>query len=290
MLRLKKESLNYNTELLDVTIVIPVKNDSIALDRCLQAIGTNFAKEIVIIDSGSIDDTMAIAAKHQAKLIEFNWNGQFPKKRNWFLLNHPPKTTWVLFLDADENLTEDFKIAISTSLSNDTEFVGYWLRYTIYFMGKPLKGGYPLHKLALFKVGAGLYEKIQEENWSKLDIEIHEHPILNGELGVIKPKIEHCDYRSIYHYINKHNEYAKWEANRLVKDLSNKDFKQSLTWKQKIKYKFVQTPFIGPIYFLGSYILMGGFLDGFRGFIFAILKMSYFFQVYINIKEIKQKG
>jgi hypothetical protein len=157
-------------------------------------------------------------------------------------------------------------------------------------MGKPLKGGYPLHKLALFKVGAGFYEKIEEDNWSKLDMEIHEHPILNGKLGIIKPKIDHCDYRSIYHYINKHNEYAKWEANRLVKDLSNKDFKHSLTWKQNIKYTLVQTPFIGPVYFLGSYFLMGGFLDGLRGFIFAVLKMAYFFQVYINIKEIKQKG
>jgi glycosyltransferase involved in cell wall biosynthesis len=276
--------------LLDLTIVIPVKNDAIALEQCLQAIGTYFAKEIVIIDSGSIDDTKRIVAKHQAKLLEFNWDGHFPKKRNWFLLNHPPKSTWVLFLDADENLTEEFKTSIRSTLANNSVFVGYWLRYTIYFMGKPLKGGYPLHKLALFKVGAGLYEKIEEDNWSKLDMEIHEHPILNGELGVIKPKIDHCDYRSIYHYINKHNEYAKWEANRLVKDLLNKDFKHSLTWKQNLKYTLVQTPFIGPVYFLGSYFLMGGFLDGVRGFIFAVFKMAYFFQVYINIKEIKQKG
>ena len=282
--------MNYNTELLDITIVIPVKNDAIALDQCLQAIGINFAKEIVVIDSGSIDDTKKISAKHQAKLIEFIWDGQFPKKRNWFLLNHQPKTTWVLFLDADENLTDEFKTELRTALTSGSENVGYWLRYSIYFMGKPLKGGYPLHKLALFKVGAGLYEKIEENQWSKLDMEIHEHPILNGKLGVIKSKIDHCDYRSIHHYINKHNEYAKWEANRLFKDSTNKDFKQNFTWKQKLKYKLVQTPFIGPVYFLGSYIFMCGFLDGFRGFIFAVLKMAYFFQVYINIKEIKQRG
>ena len=57
MWKLKKESLNYSTELLDLTIVIPVKNDSIALDQCLKAIGTNFAKEIVIIDSGILNYT-----------------------------------------------------------------------------------------------------------------------------------------------------------------------------------------------------------------------------------------
>jgi glycosyltransferase involved in cell wall biosynthesis len=276
--------------LLDLTIVIPVKNDTIALDHCLQAIGLNFAKEIVVIDSGSLDDTKVIAYKHQTTFIDFIWDGQFPKKRNWFLLNHQPKTTWVLFLDADENLTDEFKTELRTALTSGSENVGYWLRYSIYFMGKPLKGGYPLHKLALFKVGAGLYEKIEEENWSNLDMEIHEHPILNGKLGLIKPKIEHCDYRSIYHYINKHNEYAKWEAYRLVNNLTSTNFMQNFTWKQKLKYKLVQTPLIGPVYFLGSYIFMGGFLDGFRGFIFAVLKMAYFFQVYINIKEIKQRG
>ena len=276
--------------MLDLTIVIPVKNDAIALDQCLQAIGLNFAKEIVVIDSGSLDDSKAVALKHQTTFIDFIWDGQFPKKRNWFLLNHPPKTTWILFLDADENLTEEFKTALRLALTNSSEYVGFWLRYSIYFMGKPLKGGYPLHKLALFKVGAGLYEKIEEDNWSKLDMEIHEHPILNGKLGLIKPKIEHCDYRAIYHYISKHNEYAKWEAHRLVKNLTSTNFKQNFTWKQKLKYKLVQTPFIGPFYFLGSYIFLGGFLDGLRGFIFAVLKMSYFFQVYINIKEIKQRG
>ena len=277
-----------DNNLLDITIVIPVKNDAIALDHCLHAIGKNFVKEIIVIDSGSLDDTMAVALKHQTTFINFIWDGHFPKKRNWFLLNHQPKTTWVLFLDADENLTEEFKNALRLVLSSNSENVGYWLRYSIYFMGKPLKTGYPLHKLALFKVGAGLYEKIEEDNWSKLDMEIHEHPILKGKVGVIKPKIDHCDYRSIYQYVNKHNEYAKWEANRLFKDLTSKDFKQNFTWKQKLKYKLIQTPFIGLVYFLGSYIFMGGFRDGLRGLIFAVLKMAYFFQVYINIKEIKQ--
>ena len=100
--------MNYRANLLDLTIVIPVKNDAIALEQCLEAIGTNFAKDIVVIDSGSFDNTKAVALKHKTTFINFRWDGHFPKKRNWFLLNHQPKTTWVLFLDADENLTEEF--------------------------------------------------------------------------------------------------------------------------------------------------------------------------------------
>ena len=279
-----------NFDLLDLTIAIPVKNDADALDKCLNAIGSDFAKEVIVLDSDSTDNTPEIVSKHQASLVSFNWDGKYPKKRNWFLINHRPTTEWVLFLDADEIITQDFKEAVRKSLSDPKKFVGFWLTYSIYFMGKPLKGGYPLNKLALFKTDSGLYEKIEENNWSNLDMEIHEHPILNGSIGLIKTKIDHCDYRSIQHYINKHNEYSKWEAQRFLSDFSNPNKLASFTWKQKIKYKLVQTPFIGIIYFCGTYFLMGGFLDGMRGFIFSILKMSYFFQVYINITELKDKN
>lgn len=277
-------------DLLDLTIAIPVKNDAKALDMCLHAIGLDFAKKVVILDSGSSDNTKEIASNYNATLINFNWDGKYPKKRNWFLINHKPLTKWVLFLDADEIISQDFKKSVRQSLSDSKEFVGFWLTYSIYFMGKPLKGGYPLNKLALFKSESGLYEKIEENHWSNLDMEIHEHPILNGSIGLIKTKIDHCDYRSIHHYMNKHNEYSKWEAQRFLSEVSNPNISALFTWKQKIKYKLVQTPLIGIIYFCGSYFLMGGFLDGIRGFIFSILKMSYFFQVYINITELKDKN
>jgi hypothetical protein len=57
------------------------------------------------------------------------------------------------------------------------------------------------------------------------------------------------------------------------------------TWKQKLKYRLMQTPFIGVAYFFGSYVLMGGFRDGFTGLAFAIVKMSYFTQVYCKLRE-----
>lgn len=281
--------MNIFNKQLDLTISIPVKNDAYALDKCLNAIGNDFAKVVVVLDSGSSDDTNKIISNHSAELINFIWNGEYPKKRNWFLINHKPKTKWVLFLDADEIITQEFKVTLRKTLENiHNNLVGYWLTYSINFMGKPMKGGYPLHKLALFKVGSGLYEKIDENYWSNLDMEIHEHPILNGEIGVIKTKIDHFDYRSIHHYINKHNEYAKWEAHRYLKEISNLNYLNSFTWKQKFKYNLIQTPFLGIIYFFGAYIIMGGFLDGIRGFIMAVFKMSYFFQVYINIKELKE--
>jgi len=276
--------------MLDLTIVIPVKNEEKNLPGCIASIGNDFASEIVIVDSGSSDRTKEIAIDNNLSVVDFSWNGQFPKKRNWYLRNHRPKTEWVLFIDADEHLTEEFKGELEQKLNEKNCIVGYWLNYSIYFMGKKLRGGYPLTKLALFKVDAGEYERIDEDRWSQLDMEIHEHPILTGEVGVVKNKIDHQDYRGIFHYINKHNEYASWEASRYLMDIKDINKTSKWTWKQKIKYKLLESFLIGPIYFIGSFFFMGGFKDGKIGFAFAIFKMSYFTQIYCKIKELKMQN
>mgnify|MGYP003109026402 CR=1 FL=1 len=125
---------------LDLTIAIPCKNEESNLPGCLSAIGHSFAKEIILIDSNSTDQTNEIGRRFGAQILDFSWNGQFPKKRNWFLRNHPPQTEWILFLDADEYITEAFKKEIREEISN-TKKAGFWLHYNIYFLGKPLKGG-----------------------------------------------------------------------------------------------------------------------------------------------------
>ncbi len=269
---------------LDLTIVIPVKNEEKNLPGCLKAIGKDLAKKVVIIDSGSSDNTCKIATEDGAEVVQFIWDGKFPKKRNWYLRNYTPATTWVLFIDADEYLTDDFKKELRKALEKSDK-IGYWLNYSIYFLGKQLKGGYPLKKLALFKVGAGEYERIDEEKWSKLDMEVHEHPVLNGEIGFIKSKIDHQDFRGVSHYVEKHNDYSSWEAGRFLKALRNVEQAKDWTWKQKIKYRLIRTPLIGPFFFFGSFFLMGGFRDGARGFAFAVLKMAYFTEVYCKIRE-----
>lgn len=274
--------------MLDLTIAIPVKNEENNLPGCLEAIGKDWAHEIVVIDSGSTDRTRQIAEEFGCRVIDFQWNGKFPKKRNWFLRNHTPSTRWVLFLDADEYLTDDFKKETQNACEK-TDKVGYWLHYSIYFLGKKLKGGYPLTKLALFEVGKGEYERIEEERWSQMDMEIHEHPILSGETGSIRSKIDHRDFRGVDSYLRKHIDYAAWEAARFFQMSGDKSLRKQFTWKQKLKYRLFDSVWIGPVFFIGSYIFMGGFRDGKRGFIFAILKMSYFTQIFARLVEKKSE-
>lgn len=270
---------------LDLTIVLPVKNEERNLAGCLAAIGEDFASKVILVDSGSTDRTVDIARAHGVNVIDFAWDGKFPKKRNWFLQKHRPTTKWVLFLDADEYLTDEFK-AEARSVLPGSNHAGFWLCYSVYFLGRKLRGGYPLKKLALFRVDAGEYERIEEDHWSDLDMEVHEHPILNGTVGTLTSRIDHQDFRGVAHYVTKHNEYSSWEAARFLKYSGNESIRSQWTTKQKIKYRLMRSPFIGIVYFLGSYIGMGGWRDGAAGLTFAIMKMAYFTQVYCKIVEL----
>jgi glycosyltransferase involved in cell wall biosynthesis len=274
---------------LDLTIAIPARNEAGNLPGCLSAIGRDFAARVVLLDSGSTDGSVEIAAQNGAEVIEFKWNGRFPKKRNWFLREHKPTTRWVLFLDADEYLTEDFKQELRSVLPS-TQHDGFWLCYSVFFLGRKLKGGYPLEKLALFRVGAGEYEKIDEERWSDLDMEVHEHPILGGTVGKIRARIDHQDFRGTAHYVAKHNEYSSWEASRFRRYSDDPSVRSGWTMKQRIKYRLMRSPALGIAYFLGSFFLMGGWRDGSAGLAFATLKMSYFTQVYCKLRELEARG
>lgn len=269
--------------ILPVSVVIPVKNEEKNLPHCLELL-SNFS-EVIVVDSSSTDKTSDIVREYGYQLINFEWNGQFPKKRNWVLRNVPLQNEWVLFLDADEFVTDTFKTELINAI-NSEEYCGFWLSYKNHFLGKSLKHGIKMKKLALFKKSEGGYEWIDEKEWSHLDMEIHEHPIIKGKVGEIKSPLIHLDYKDLSHYIAKHNEYSTWEANRYIKLLQTQNKK--LTFRQKIKYKLLNTWSFGLIYFLLNYVVYLGFLDGREGYIFSVYKMHYFFNVNVKIFEIKK--
>jgi len=268
---------------LPITVVVPTRNEEKNLDACLSRL-TDFA-EIWVVDSRSTDQTRAIAERYAVRWIDFDWSGDFPKKRNWVLANHPPSTPWVLFLDADERVTEEFVADLRGALSAaDVSVSGFWLNYTNHFMGRVLRHGVPQRKLALFRVGAGQYERIDDKRWSNLDMEVHEHPVLKGAIGEIAAPIDHLDYRGIEHYLGRHNAYASWEAKRHADLIARGDAAwATLTPRQQTKYRNLSRWWFAPAYFLGTYFLKLGFLDGAAGFHYAFLKLLYFYEIRLKI-------
>ena len=256
-----------------VTVFVPVFNEERNLPECLEAL-KNFRK-VVILDSCSSDDTPGIAARYGREVVRFEWDGKFPKKRNWALRNYKIDTPWCLFLDADERMTPAFERELAGTLptTGHDVFVVY---YDNWFMGRMLRHGDVMRKSALVRHGHGEYERVEDAAGDRpMDMEIHEQILSGGTVGTIKAHLEHHDRRPLSNYYVKHCRYADWEARRYraIEDWS------VLTRREKIKYRLLRWKLFPLAYFFVSYVLKGGFLDGAPGFYFAINKMSYFYQI-----------
>ena len=122
-------------------------------------------------------------------------------------------------------------------------------------------------------------------------MEVHEHPVLNGSVGKLHSRIEHNDFRSLEHYIKKHDEYAGWEANRFCwLQTAGREEWERLTPRQRFKYRTLDKPGLGLFYFLVSYVLKSGFMDGRAGFHLACHKARYFRNIRRKIKEKRRAG
>lgn len=269
-----------------VTVVIPVKNEERNLPECLESVKN--LKYVVVVDSGSTDSTCAIAAKFGREVVQFKWDGLFPKKRNWVLRNYIFKTPWVFFLDADERPSEEQFCELSAVLPT-TPHDALIMYMDNWFMGRVLKHGDSPRKTNILRLGTGEYENIDEKKWSNLDMEVNEHILVTGTVGFLRSHLEHYDRRSLDSYYQKHNEYSSWEARRF-KAMTGSDFKRQ-TWRQKIKYGLIyRNKFFPFLYFIYSYFIKGGFLDGAPGFYFTLNRMFYFYQIQAKIRLLQMES
>jgi glycosyltransferase involved in cell wall biosynthesis len=270
-------------ESLPVTVIIPAKNEERNLGECLARL-KRFAR-VMVVDSGSTDKTCDLAREAGADVVQFAWDGKFPKKRNWTLRHARIDTPWVFFLDADEFVDEPFCAELASVLPT-TPHAGFWINYHNWFLGRRLLHGDANCKLALFRRGAGEYERIEEDRWSQLDMEVHEHPVLAGSVGQISARIDHRDYRGMEHWIRKHNDYSSWEAHRLCHLRARGGLNDpSLTDRQRRKYGAIGAWWLPAAYFLDTYVRRAGFRDGYPGFAYAMAKAIYFWNIGLKVRE-----
>ncbi len=267
---------------LPVTVVIPVRNEERNLPGCLACLAR--FERVVVVDSRSSDRTQAIAREHGADIVEFEWDGRFPKKRNWVLRTHPPTTPWVFFLDADEYVNDEFCNELERLLPTTTH-AGFWIHYDNWFMGRRLMHGDGNRKLALFRVGAGEYERIEEDHWSGLDMEVHEHPMLEGTVGDVHTRLLHRDYRGLELWLRRHNDYSSWEARRILALRDGGESVGQPTVRQRWKYAAIGRAWLPVVYFFDVYVRRLGWLDGHAGFCYALLKANYLWEIGLKVRE-----
>lgn len=284
---------------LPVSVLIPAKNEEENLPACLASVAR--ANEIFVVDSQSSDRSSEIAESFGAQVVQFQFNGRWPKKKNWALENLPFRNEWVLIVDCDERITPELWEEIAAAIQN-SDFNGYYLNRRVFFLGKWIRHGgrYPDWNLRLFRHAKGRYENLStEEIRNTGDNEVHEHVVLEGQVGYLKQDMLHEDYRDMFQWLARHNRYSNWEARVYHNLLSGMGEEQTIgasllgdavQRKRFLKKIWVRLPFKPLIRFILVYFLQLGFLDGRAGYIYARLISQYEYQIGVKLYELRQLG
>src|SRR3974377_189225 len=184
-----------------LSVRVPVKNEARSLRDCLASV--SFAQEIVVVDSASTDRTQAIAEAARARVVQFVWNGSFPRKKNWALENIPWQHEWVLIVDGDERITPELEREIKEAIRG-TDVDGFYLNRRFWFLDGWINhcGYFPSWNLRLFRHRLGRYEQIEiDDRFLSGDNEVHEHVLLNGRVGYLSNPMEHYAFHDVDPFI-----------------------------------------------------------------------------------------
>lgn len=276
-----------------VSVLIPIRNEAANLPRCLASVA--WAGEVIVVDSQSTDGSIALAGAAGAQVVQFHFNGTWPKKKNWALGNLPFRHEWILILDADEVMPPEAAAEIGALLAaGGAGCAGYWINRRFMFMGGWLRHSYyPNWNLRLFRHRLGRYEQLVQGATASGDNEVHEHIRVAGATGRLDCEMDHYAFPSIDVFIEKHNRYSNWEA-RL-------DFESGLAGagqpalqssavglRRRLKRWSRQLPFRPTLRFLYVYVVQRGFLDGARGYYFARLHAVYEFLSVAKAAELRR--
>ncbi|MBU0650990.1 glycosyltransferase family 2 protein [bacterium] len=231
-----------------LSIVIITNNEEQNIGKCLEHL--SWCKDIVVVDSGSTDDTVNIAKKYTDKVF-FREFDNFSSQRNFGIKQ--TSNDWVLSLDPDEEVKLDLKEEILDVIKKD-RYSAYYIPFRHHFFGKWLRygGWYPSYLKRLFRKDKAYW-----------DNDVHEILQAQGAVGYLKNPIWHYSHRDVFMFISKMNKYTNIEAEMLAK-------------KGK-KDTFFTIVFHSCKTFFNRYFLQRGFLDGMHGFVVAVLLGFYVF-------------
>ena len=273
-----------------MSVVVPIKNEAENLPRCLASVA--WAGEIFVVDSQSTDGSQGVAEEYGAQVVQFEFNGTWPKKKNWALEHLPFCYDWVFILDADEVLPAGAEAEFRAAIAGAGETAGFWINRRFMFMGRWLRHAYyPNWNLRLFRHSLGRYEKLTDAATASGDNEVHEHVVVQGSTGRLRCEMDHYAFPSVEIFVEKHNRYSNWEARVAVAAENAQTGLQSARVAQRRRLKRLSKglPFRPLLRFLYVYVWQRGFLDGVEGYYFARLHAFYEFLSVAKTYELRKR-
>ena len=244
-----------------LSVVLITFNAGQQLADCLESV--SFAEDIVVVDSASTDDTVEIAVRYRARVLQHEWQGFGPQKN--FAVRQA-RYDWVLCIDADERVSPELALAIQTELSA-SQYHAYQLARCNRFMGRWLRHGegYPDWILRLFNR--------QYAQWS--DDTVHEKVLYQGEIGKLHGDLLHDSADSLDAYLTKQNRYTTLQAQTLYTE-----------GKKASPLHLLLSPMLR---FIKFYIVRLGFLDGVAGLVHIAIGCINSFHKYAKLLALQRQ-
>jgi len=244
-----------------LSIVLITLNAAVQLEACLQSAA--FADEIVLVDSGSTDGTIALAKRYGARVVQQGWLGFGPQKQ--YAVTQAAHD-WVLCLDADERVTPELRLSIEAALIRPAAGAYRFARCNR-FLGRYLRHGegYPDWNLRLFDR--------RRARWSA-DM-VHENVAADGPVATLSGDLLHDSAETIASYLSKQNRYTTLAAEAAFG-----------AGKRASGSQLLLSPLVR---FVKFYVVRLGFLDGLPGFIHIVIGCFNSFTKYAKMIELQKK-
>ena len=294
---------------LPITVLLAARNEAKNLPRCLAALKP--AERVILLDSHSTDDTAQLARAHGAEVVQFNYTGGYPKKRQWALDTLALSTPWVLLLDADEVVPPELWQEIERALgqhdqmetlardaSGGTAPDAFLIRKEFHFLGRRFRfGGFSHAAVLLFRYRKARFEHLLDEAGSGFDMEVHERMIVEGRVAGLNTPLIHEDFKGLEAYLDRHRRYATWEAalrHRFLatgsygqETIQPKFFGNTQERRRWLKKVVIRLPFEPAIWFAYHYLVRGGILEGWPGFMACKIRAQYIADVRRKLKALR---
>jgi glycosyltransferase involved in cell wall biosynthesis len=245
-----------------VSATIITLNESAHIDACLDALA--WVDEILVVDSGSTDDTTDRAKAKGARVLTRAWPGSYADQKNFAASQ--AAHDWILSVDADERVTPDLAKEIQRILQTEPTVGGYRIPRLTWHLGRWIRttDWYPDYQLRLYdRRRAGWPARL-----------VHESVRADGPIAYLKNDLQHYAYRDIAHHHQAMDRYTTLAARQMH--------------EQGRRAGVADVVIHPPAAFLRNYVLKRGFLDGLPGFVISTMNAYYVFLKFAKLWELEK--
>jgi glycosyltransferase involved in cell wall biosynthesis len=246
-----------------ISVAIIARDEAHAIADCLRSVA--WADERIVLDSGSTDDTVAIARGLGARVEVTDWPGYGAQKNRALALC---SGDWILSLDADEQVSDALRDEIQSAVSDPGEAVGFRMPRLSSYCGRRMRHGgwWPDHVLRLFRRGHGRFS----------DDAVHERLIVDGRMATLRQPLLHDAYVDLEEVVDKVNRYSSAGARQMYAAGRRTTLPATIghaVWA-----------------FIRTYVLRAGFLDGREGFLLAVSNAEGTYYRYAKLLLLQERA